>query len=109
AGPRTALSPQTQRLSLKKMRTMLERGQDARLRRHGRITGNQPRLELINVVPRLEAIAQHESPAQPTHTDLEGRIAPVVVALDDRNLDAEQTPLAGLTVEKTHKHVVDSW
>jgi hypothetical protein len=52
---------------------------------------------------RLETVAQYQCSAQPAEPDLKGGFAPVVVAFDDRNLDAEQAPLAGLAVEQTHK------
>ena len=84
---------------------MLERRQHPGFRRHGRVTGEQSCLELVGVVPRLEPVAQYQRPAQAADLDLIRRLAAFVVALDYWDLDAQQPPLAGLGVEKTHEAV----
>ena len=63
-GPRAALPPQAQRLPFEQVRAVLQRRQHARLRRHGRVAGEQPRLQLVDVVARLEAVAQHQRAAR---------------------------------------------
>ena len=44
-------------------------------------------------------VAQHQRPALPHQLDAIGRAAPLVVALDHRDLDAQQPPLASLAVK----------
>jgi hypothetical protein len=49
-------------------------------------------------VARLEPVAQHERAAQADDLDFVRRVAALVVALDHGNLDAQQPPLADLTI-----------
>src|SRR5262249_42651160 len=62
----------------------------------------QTGLQLVDIVHRFEAVTQHQRAAQARHLDLVRRVPPLVVALDDRDFDAEQPPLPGLAVEKAH-------
>src|SRR5262249_39683929 len=99
---RAALPPQAEGLPLQQVRTVVERRQGPRLRRERRIARNEARLHFVDVVPRFETVAQHQRVVDARQADLERLVASLVVALDDRKLDAQQTSLPGLAVEKTH-------
>ncbi len=97
-----ALAPQAQSLPFQEVRTVLERREHSRLGRHGRVTRHQPRFELIHVVRRLQPIAQHQRAPESHDLNPVCRIAALVVALDDWNLDAQEPALPRLAVEQAH-------
>src|SRR5262249_22131057 len=99
---RAPLPPETEGLTFKQVRTVLERRQDSNLRWHGGITGDQPGLHLINVVARLELIAQDQAGADSGKTNPVVLIAAFVVAFDYRDFDGQQAPLPYLTIQKPH-------
>src|SRR5262245_40100986 len=63
--PVASLSPHAQDLSFEQMRARYERGQDLRLRRLAWIVRRQARLQMIDIVHRLETIAKEQSLALP--------------------------------------------
>src|SRR5262245_27489291 len=96
--PRRALPPQAQRLPFEQVRAVPQRGDDAGLGGNGRVAGVEPGLQRVDVVARLQAVAQGECRPAPHDLDLEVRVAALVVALNGRDLDAQQAPLSGLGV-----------
>src|SRR5262249_13699178 len=81
---------------------MLERREDARLWRNRRVAGNEARFQLIHVMSGFQAVAQRQTGPKPRHANLVVRIPILVVALDDRNFDRQETPLSGFAVEESH-------
>src|SRR5687767_14607919 len=81
--PRAPLAPQAQRLALEHVRTGFERRHHPSLRRRDRISAQQTRLQLVDVVRRLETIREREAAPLLDDANLEFRVASLVVALDN--------------------------
>ena len=96
---RRSLPPEAERLPFKQMRAMLEGSQDARLGRNDGVTGEQPRLQLIDVVAGFEPVRQYQRPGQTGDRDAVLPVAAVVVSFNRRHLDGQQPPLAEFGVE----------
>src|SRR5260370_16169057 len=100
---RAALTPQTKGLALEQVGAVLERRHDARLGRHGREARRQPRLQVVNVMPGLQRVAQDQRAADADQANLVRLVAPLVVLLHHGDLDAQEAPLPGFAVEEAHE------
>ena len=81
---------------------MLERREYAGFRGDGRVTRDQPRFDLVDIVAGLQPVAQYQRSPEPGELNLEVGITAVVISFDDRDLDAQEPPLAGFAIEKAH-------
>ena len=88
------------------MRTVLEGGQHTNLGRHRRVARDKPRFHLVDIVSRLEAVAENQTVPQPEKLNPVFRIPAFVLALDDRDFYRQEPSFTGLAVEKTHDRLV---
>src|SRR4051812_47573465 len=101
-GPRGTLPPQAERLALEQMRTMFERRNDPRFRRHSGIARQESSFHVVDVVSGFESVSQQNRAAGAVHADSVFGVATGVVLFNHRNFDRQQPTFSGFAIEQTH-------